>query len=145
MSKIKKAVSCFKDEGFSCSQAIFSTYSGQFGLNRETSLKLSQPFGGGMAHLGETCGAVTGAFLLIGLKYGRTRAEDIQARERTYDLMHQFIQKFKTVHGSIQCKCLLGVDISSPQGLKQAEENNLFKTLCPNFVQTSAKIIEEIF
>jgi len=144
MSKVKEAVYCFKDEGFSCSQAIFSTYSSQFGFDRETSLKLSQPFGGGMAHMGEICGAVTGAFLLIGLKYGRTRAEDIQARERTYEHMHKFIQKFKAAHGSIQCKSLLGLDISTPQGLKQANEKNLFKTICPAFVQTAAEIIEEI-
>ncbi|MGB8951313.1 MAG: C-GCAxxG-C-C family protein [Candidatus Aminicenantales bacterium] len=144
MNQIEKAVNCFREEGFSCSQAVFSTYSGRFGLDRETSLRLSQPFGGGMAHLGETCGAVTGAFLLIGLKYGRTRAEDIEARERTYGLMHTFILKFKSIHGSIQCKCLLGLDISTPAGINQAQEKNLFKTLCPNFVRTSAEIIEEI-
>jgi len=75
MDEVEHAVSCFKD-GFSCSQAVLSAYGEQFGMNREMALKVSGAFGGGMGHLGETCGAVTGAFMLVGLKYGKTRVED---------------------------------------------------------------------
>ena len=67
MKRSKHAVSCFKD-GFSCSQALLSTYGDQFGLNHELALKVSGAFGGGMGRMGETCGAVTGAFMVIGLK-----------------------------------------------------------------------------
>jgi C_GCAxxG_C_C family probable redox protein len=63
MDEVEHAVSCFKD-GFSCSQAVLSAYGEQFGLDREMALKVSGAFGGGMGHLGETCGAVTGAFML---------------------------------------------------------------------------------
>lgn len=143
MNRVESAVSCFK-EGFSCSQAVFSAYSQLFGLNREISLKLAQAFGGGMAQMGETCGAVTGAFLLIGLKHGRTRAEDEKAKEKTYELVRRFVAAFKRLHGSIRCKELLGYDISTPEGMKKAKENKLFETICPKFVQTAAEIIEEI-
>ena len=47
MNKTDKALSCYK-EGFSCSQAVFSTYAVDMGLNRERALKVSQAFGGGM-------------------------------------------------------------------------------------------------
>jgi C_GCAxxG_C_C family probable redox protein len=143
MSKVEKAVACFK-EGFSCSQAIFSTYSEGLGLDRLTSLKISQAFGGGMAHLGETCGAVTGAFMLIGLKYGRTQAEDLAARERTYTLIRKFVEDFKALHGSIQCPRLLGLDIGTEEGLRLANEKNLFQTLCTGYVKNAAEIIEDI-
>ncbi|RZN34817.1 MAG: hypothetical protein EF813_09680 [Methanosarcinales archaeon] len=58
MDEVEHAVSCFKD-GFSCSQAVLSAYSERFGLDHEMALKVSGAFGGGMRHLGETCGAVT--------------------------------------------------------------------------------------
>jgi C_GCAxxG_C_C family probable redox protein len=143
MTEAESAVALFR-EGFSCSQAVFAAFSGEFGLDRETSLKLSQPFGGGMAHLGEACGAVTGAFMVLGLKYGRTKADDLEARDRTYDRMHQFVERFKGLHCSIQCRCLLGLDLGTEEGMAQAREKNLFQTLCVKYVQHAAEILREI-
>jgi len=142
MNKAEKAVALFK-EGFSCSQAVFSAFSEDFGLDRNTSLKISQPFGGGMAHLGEACGAVTGAFMLIGLKYGRTKADDLEARDRTYAKMRQFTVRFKALHCSIQCRCLLGLDLGTEEGMRLAREKNLFQTICVKYVQDAATIVEE--
>jgi len=143
MNRVESAVSCFK-EGFSCSQAVFSAYSDLFGLNREISLKLAQAFGGGMAQMGKTCGAVTGALMLIGLKYGRTRADDEKAKAKTYELVRHFVATFKNLYGSIECSELLGYDISTPEGMAKAKENKLFETICPKFVQNAAQIVEEI-
>lgn len=143
MDRVERAVSCFK-EGFSCSQAILSSYGEQFGLNRELALKVSGAFGGGMARMGETCGAVTGAFMVIGLKYGKTKVEDEQAKERAYSLVREFVDRFKSRNGSIVCRELLGCDISTPEGSDLAKEKNLFATLCPKFVQDAAEIIEQI-
>ncbi|UCD85357.1 MAG: C_GCAxxG_C_C family protein, partial [Deltaproteobacteria bacterium] len=81
MSKVKSAVSCFK-EGFSCSQVLLSTYGTDFGLDRETALKVAGAFGGGMGRMGEVCGAVTGAFMVIGLKHGMVKGEDNKAKEK---------------------------------------------------------------
>jgi C_GCAxxG_C_C family probable redox protein len=140
---VERAVALFR-EGFSCSQAVFAAFSGEFGLDLPTSLKLSQPLGGCMAHLGEACGAVTGAFLLIGLKHGRTKADDLAARDKTYDLMHRFVDKFKGLHGSILCRCLLGLDLGTEDGMKQARDKNLFQTVCVKYVQHAAEIVEDL-
>ena len=137
------AVSCF-NEGFSCSQAVLSSYSDLFNLNRNTALKISQPFGGGIAHQGGICGAVSGAFLVIGLKYGRIEAEDLEAREKTYEKVLEFIDRFKGVNGSTICKELLGYDMSTQEGFQQAEEAGLFETLCPKLIQSSMEILEKI-
>ncbi|MFX0163142.1 MAG: C-GCAxxG-C-C family protein [Candidatus Hodarchaeota archaeon] len=142
MSRVEQAVSCFK-EGFSCSQALLSTYGVEFGLDRETALKVSGAFGGGMGRMGETCGAVTGAFMVIGLKYGNTRVDDRQAKEKTYSLVKEFVDKFKSRNGSIVCRELLGCDISTPEGMEIAKEKNLFATLCPKLVSDAAEIIEQ--
>lgn len=137
------AVSCF-EEGFSCSQAVLSAFSGQFDLELNLALKISQPFGGGIAHRGGICGAVSGAFMAIGLKHGRTQADDIPARERTYEAVNSFIQKFEAAFGSIICKELLGHDLSTENGQKEAEDEGLFETLCPKFVRHAAELVEEL-
>jgi C_GCAxxG_C_C family probable redox protein len=73
--------------GFSCSQAVFAAFSEALGLEPMNALKIAQPFGGGIAGTGSTCGAVTGALLVIGLKHGRVRPEDLAAKEKTYALV----------------------------------------------------------
>jgi len=138
--KSQIAVSRFK-EGFSCSQAVLSAFSDVCGLDLNLALKISQPFGGGIAHRGEICGAVSGAFMVIGLKYGRTQADDIPARDKTYKAVANFIQKFENRHGSINCKELLGYDLSTEEGQKRAEEEGLFENLCPKFVRDAADIV----
>ena len=143
MDKVERAVTCFK-EGFSCSQALLSTYGAQFGLNREMALKVSGAFGGGMGRMAETCGAVTGASMVIGLKYGMTRVEDEQTEEKAYSLVKEFVDKFKSRNGSIICRELLGCDMSTPRGMALAKEKKLIATLCPKFVQDAAEIIEQI-
>jgi C_GCAxxG_C_C family probable redox protein len=137
------AVTRFK-QGFSCSQAVLSAFSDIFDLDLDLALKISQPFGGGIAHRGEICGAVSGAFMAIGLKFGRTQAEDTPARDRTYEVVTQFIQKFENLHGSIICKELLGYDLSTEEGERKAEEEGLFETICPKFVQHAADILIEL-
>lgn len=143
MNRIEHAISCFK-EGFNCSQAVLSSYSKKFGLNRKKALKIAQAFGGGIAQTGQICGAVNGALMVIGLKHGRIRANDIEAKDTTYKLSKDFMEMFKTHNGSIICKDLLGYDISTPEGMKNSEEKKLFDTLCPDFVHSAVTIIEEI-
>jgi C_GCAxxG_C_C family probable redox protein len=143
MNKPEEAVECFK-QTFSCSQAVFSAYAPEFGIDMETALKIAGAFGGGIAHMGETCGAVTGAFMVIGLKYGKTRAEDEPAKEKTYQVVREFVEKFKSRNGSIVCRELTGCDMSSPEGLQTFKEKNILKTHCTKFVRDAAEIVEKL-
>ena len=143
MSKVEQAVSCF-EKGFVCSQALLSTYGTRLGLDPVIALKMADGFGGGMARMGETCGAVTGAFMVIGLKYGRTVLEDTEAHEKTYSLVREFIHQFKSRNGSIMCRELIGCDISTTEGLHTAREKKLFTSICPKYVRDAAEIIENI-
>jgi len=143
MSEVERAVSTYK-EGFCCSQALLSTYGTQFGLDREIALKVAAAFGGGINYMGETCGAVTGALMVIGLKCGNTKAKDRKAEKKTYKMTREFVDRFKSRNGSIRCKDLLGCDISTPEGRELQKKDKLFKTVCPNYVQDAAEIIEQI-
>jgi C_GCAxxG_C_C family probable redox protein len=123
---------------------VLSSFGEEFGLDRELALKVAGAFGGGMARMGETCGAVTGALMVIGLKYGKTKAGDEGVREKTYEVVREFVKRFKSRHGSLLCRELLGYDLSSPGERTAASEKGLFTTLCPQFVRNAAEILEEM-
>ncbi|ADQ45646.1 C_GCAxxG_C_C family protein [Caldicellulosiruptor kronotskyensis 2002] len=130
--------------GFTCSQAVFSTYSTELGLDEKNAAKIACPFGGGLGSLGHVCGAVTGALMLIGLKYGSSEPKDKESKANAYSKVREFVKKFEERNKTIICKELLDCDISTPEGRKYAEENGLFKKVCPKFVKDAAEIIEEM-
>ncbi len=143
MSDADKAITTFK-EGFSCSQSILSTYGTKYGISHDLALKISGPFGGGMARMGKTCGAVTGAFMVLGLKFGTISSSDKEKKERLYELTKVFTKQFKARNGSISCRKLLGCDISTTEGMKILKEKDLVNTLCAKFVRDSAQILEQL-
>jgi len=142
-SKAEEAAAYF-EKGFVCSQAVFATYAEPLGLKPGIALPIADAFGAGMGGMAETCGAVTGAFMVIGLKYGRVHPGDAEAKEKTRRLIKEFVRQFKNRHGSITCKTLLDVDISTDEGMKAAREKGLFDTHCPKFVRDAAEILENL-
>jgi len=143
MNRAEDAVSLFK-EGFNCSQSVLTSYASELGLKRELALKVGTSFGGGMARMGKTCGAVTGAFMVIGLKYGRVSAQDEQTRDKNYGIVREFVNRFTARNGSVVCRELLDCDISTPEGLKLAQDNKLFENVCPKFVRDAAEIVAQL-
>jgi C_GCAxxG_C_C family probable redox protein len=119
-------------------------YGDRFGLDRDTALRVAGAFGGGMARRGETCGAVTGAFMVIGLKYGKTKSDDDDAREKTYELVNEFVHRFQKQNGTILCRELLGHDLGTEEGREIIMEQNLIVTRCPEFVRAAGEILEDI-
>lgn len=144
MRKTGKALGLFR-QGFSCSQAVLAAYAEDFGLDAEKALKISQPFGGGIARGADWCGAATGAFMVIGLKHGRVRPEDGAARDTTYALVREFVRRFTERHGAFRCRDLLGCDIGTPEGARCAEDRRLHETRCERLVSDAVEILEEIF
>lgn len=123
---------------------MLSTYGQRFGLDRETGLHVAGAFGAGMARTGETCGAVTGALMVLGLKHAKTRPDDDDSRELCYALAQEFMDAFRERNKSLLCRELLGVDVSTPEGMAEVRKNNLFATVCPRFVQEAAEILETL-
>jgi C_GCAxxG_C_C family probable redox protein len=143
VNRVESAVACFQG-GFSCSQAVLSAYAEEFGLDRDTAVRVAAGFGGGMGRMAGTCGAVTGALMVLGLKYGVTDADDRQAKEALYERVREFSRRFAARHDSTVCRDLLGCDISTPEGLQRATQEKLPATVCPKFVQSAAEILEEL-
>jgi C_GCAxxG_C_C family probable redox protein len=143
MAKAEQAVNCFKGT-FNCTQSVFSSFAPELGLEREIALKVATPFGGGIARMGEVCGAVTGAVMVIGLKYGMSEEEDLEAKERTYEICQELASRFKTRNGSIKCRELIGYDLSNPEEHQKAEEDDVFNRQCTKFVRDAVELAEEL-
>ena len=131
-------------EGFSCAQALLAVYGPELGMDRETALRVAGGFGGGMGRMAGICGAVTGAFMVIGLVHGMTKKGDLPQKERSYETIRQFAEKFKARNRTLVCRELMGVDVSTPEGFAESKANNIARTVCPKFVRDAAEILEEI-
>ncbi len=140
MSKVAEASQLFRN-GCACSQAILAVYGPPLGLAPKTALQIASGFAGGMRRA-ETCGAVTGAFMVLGLRHTGDHCEVAQGRAEVYRRVVEFAKKFQERNGSIVCRELLGCDISTPEGMKQAQERNLFQTTCVKMVEAAAEILE---
>lgn len=114
-----------------------------FNLDRDAALKLGRAFGAGMGQ-GLTCGAVTGAFMIMGLVLDEVIGNDRRARYSCYAMVREFVRRFESRHGSIVCQELLGVDLGTDEGMKEAQERNLFRTVCPVYVKDAARILKEL-
>lgn len=141
--EIEKALSRF-NEGFNCAQALLAAFAPRFGISEEDALKLAAPFGGGMARMGEVCGAVSGAMMALGLRHGYCRRGDKRAKEACYRTANRFADAFRARCGSIMCRDLLGCDISTPQGMAEARERRLIITVCAVAVREAAEIVSEL-
>ena len=97
-----------------------------------------------MARTGETCGALTGALMVIGLGHAKTRKDDDDSREQAYALAQEFMDAFRERHGHVLCRGLLGVDVSTPEGMGTVREQDLFRTVCPKFVRISGELLERL-
>jgi C_GCAxxG_C_C family probable redox protein len=142
MSHADDAVELFKS-GCNCAQAVLAAFAGPLGISREMALKVACGFGGGM-RMAETCGAVTGALMALGLKHGMSRPEDAEAKKMTYTQVADFNARFKARAGTCSCRELLGCDISTVGGMKQAQDQGLFKTRCPELVRCAAEILDGV-
>lgn len=143
MSKSEEAIKVFGN-GYNCSQAVFSVFCDELGLNRDTGLKIATGFGGGCRE-GEVCGTITGALMAIGLKYGHYKEGDLETKKKAYAITREFINEFKNKHKTIICKELLGYDLTKEDELKQINDQDLFNNLCPKYVKEAVELLEGIF
>ncbi len=128
---------------FNCAQTVFSLFADDLGIDEKTALRIASGFGGGMA-CAETCGAVTGAYMVIGMKHGHATSNQ-DDKEKTKQLIKKFNNGFIKEHGALICKNLTGFDISTPEGSAAANKADVFKTECPLFIKTACNLLEQQF
>lgn len=139
----KALAEAYFKEGYNCSQAVALAFSDEIGLDRETLLKITSSFGGGMGRLREVCGAVSGMFIIAGLLQGYTSPNDIPKKSEHYALIQKLAKLFKEKNGSYVCRELIsGASISNQSYERSAEYYN--KRPCVSLVGDAAEILSEI-
>lgn len=129
--------------GLNCSQIVLSQFCERYHMSKEDAVRIGCGFGGG-ARAGEICGAVSGAIMVIGLKYGNTQAEDLISKNTCYEKTKEFVAEFRKQNGSIVCRELLDCDISTEEGMQKAKEAQLFQTRCVDYVESSIQVLESL-
>jgi len=123
-------------QGIDCSQVVLLNFLELLGQDKDMLFRISAGFGGGMNH-GETCGAVIGATLVLGLLYGDNKPLLIEKTEA-------FRKEFSKQHNSCICKEILHYDISKEEEKAKIFNEGLLFSLCPKVVVDSISILEEI-
>ncbi|MGZ4949130.1 MAG: C-GCAxxG-C-C family protein, partial [Halobacteriota archaeon] len=130
------------NQGFNCTQAVLSVLADGCGHDKHTAYRIAQGFGAGVSRTNDKCGAVSGAVMVLGLHYGGTRDDDSDAKEKTYAMVADFLQRFKRLHGSIECTDLLGYNLSDPR--QHAEAKKIVPVRCPMFVSDAVTLLESV-
>lgn len=144
MMKSEDVLNQFK-EGYDCGQVVFRYWAKKLGFDEKTASKIATGFGAGMLQ-GETCGAVIGAYLAMGLQYGHCDTGDAGAEQKVSAIKKntQFREKFLKKYPSSLCNTLLGADFTTSAGKKTIQEKQLMTTFCPQLVSDVIAILEEI-
>jgi len=138
-----KAIDSFKS-GYNCAQSVLMAFKDDLGFDEKIALGISCGFGGGMGRLQEKCGAVTGAFMVLGLYNSKKYQDNISRKNNFYAMIQQFDQKFKSIYQTTSCRELLQCDLRSEGGHTFVVENKLFEKICEKCIADSVRIVEEL-
>ncbi len=145
MDHSEKALDLF-DTKFNCAQSVLTAFAEELGMAEDESLRVACAFGGGMGRQQQTCGAVTGAAMALGLKYGKGRNDSDDKKLLTYEKTVELFDEFSKLNGSTLCfKLLDDLDMRNEEDLGIIDQKNLFYVNCRKYVADAVKITEQIF
>lgn len=131
--------------GYNCAQAVLCAFCDVTGQDEATSLRFASSFGGGMGKLREVCGALSGAFAVVGLLWGNYDVNDNNAKSAHYAIVRGIAEEFIKIHGTINCAELVK-GIANAKGSDPAERTpEYYKTRpCVRFVGDAAEIVDKL-
>ncbi len=142
----KELAAQYHQNGYGCAQSVLTSFAADFGLEERLALRLGTGFGSGMGRMCEVCGALTGAFMVIGLKYGKEKTDGTRysaETETTYRLVAELAAKFKGRNGSIYCRELVGYNLMDPAERAKASELGIFTTTCRKCILDAVELLEQ--
>ena len=142
MTHKEKAEQLLKQQ-YHCSQALFGAFAEDFGLDLKTAFKISTCFGGGMRQ-GGTCGCITASLLILGMTIGfydsQDREQEVYGNKKTEEFIRLFSER---MNGAVNCRDILGKDISKPNEMAEIRKQGLILHKCPGAINISIEILEE--
>ena len=136
----EKAVRKFREE-YNCAQSILYAFM-EDGTDKDLAVNLSVGFGAGMGRVQETCGAISGGIMVLGLKYSNRGSND---KENVYPKVQCLLERFAKEKGAVKCIELLnGCNLLTSEGQEYFNNNDLKENICCECVALTCKILEEI-
>jgi C_GCAxxG_C_C family probable redox protein len=145
VDRIQKTLELQRNGGLNCSQAIITSFGEQFGISPEMAKIIGRPWGGGIGQLAETCGYLTGAVQILARAYDQH--DESKARSDVFRTVQELFKRFEKKRGASKCRELLGVDISTKDGLLKVKSEGLIKKICcsaDGIGSDVAEILEDI-
>lgn len=136
---IDKAQAYF-DEGYACSQSVLLAFAPEFNLDEKTAKLISSTFGGGMGRLRQKCGAVTGGFMVLGLKYGNAEPKDMETKLHAYKMVRELNKQVEDIYETSNCFELLKKHASDAE----VEERKHHKIICRKVVSDVAGLVYDM-
>jgi C_GCAxxG_C_C family probable redox protein len=130
--------------GYNCAQSILLSFADDLKFSKELAQKMAAGFGGGMGKRQETCGAVTGAIMVLGMIKGEEVNNNDELKSAAYggvkDLTREFVASYKTT----RCRDLTGCDLNTPEGEAKFKEEKIMENVCAGCVQKAVQIVENL-
>lgn len=140
-SKVSLAITNFQN-GANCAQSILLAFARDEGLTEEQCLQLGSGLGGGIGSKQHVCGAINAGAMIIGLRHGSTKRDDIESKQKATEMVGRFIDSCTSKLGSPNCYKILGIDLSNPEEKQKAREAGLFDMVCGNAIKVVCQLLE---
>jgi len=131
-----RAAESYAADGFLCSEAVLLALSESMGVESELIPRISTGFAAGVARTGNVCGALSGAVMGLGLRYGRDAPETEPGR-RPYWYSRRLAEAFEEAYGSVTCPGVLGLDLGDPDDYRRYTEEDMWATTCRDVIKTA--------
>lgn len=128
--RVEKALELHK-KGYNCAQAVACAYCDLFNMDEQTAFKAAEGYGAGMGGMQATCGAVSGAVMLAGLKNSSGDVSD-RTKGSTYKISRKIVADFEQKNGSTLCKELKGI-----------ETKKVLRS-CDGCIEDASRLVEQI-
>jgi C_GCAxxG_C_C family probable redox protein len=104
--------------------------------------QIASGFGGGIGNTGAVCGAVVGAVMTISLKV--ERGDTMEDWLRIAAVAQEFRRRFEAEMGTINCRELTGVDLTTEEGLKQYMNSDTPQKVCFPAVGAAYRLVVDL-
>jgi C_GCAxxG_C_C family probable redox protein len=102
---------------YNCCESILLTLSKHLNIDSELIPRIGTAIGAGVSLNGLLCGSISSIALIIGIKYGRNHPEE--SPEKAWEIMDRYVSDFIKRFGYVNCRQLTGLDLKTPEGLKE--------------------------
>ena len=142
MSKADTAVNFHEVCKYNCAQSVAAAYAKDFGLETDRALQMAMGFGGGIGRLQETCGAVSGACMILGLASGFKEGDGRDKINAVYAEVRRLVEDFTREKGTVKCRDLLGCNLLSEEGQKYFNDHNLREN-CLGYIRLACELLDK--